>query len=136
MLDRALALDELPHLLSVVATPRSATRFIEELTEHSRSLGRNDTRSAAGWSAAHWQELARQYLSVALQRGNVWLLTANARRRARDRQHRDPDPTAWYDEPDHTDNAVASTLTTPIGVTKRPPVGPTLQHPLTVVADT
>ena len=29
-----------------------------------------------------------------------------------------------------------STLTTPIGVTKRPPVGPTLQHSLTVVVDT
>ena len=32
----------------------AATAFIEELTEYSRSLGRNDTRPQAGWSAAHW----------------------------------------------------------------------------------
>ena len=28
----------------------AATRFLEELTEHSRSLGRNDTRMHTGWS--------------------------------------------------------------------------------------
>ena len=37
-----------------------ATRFLEELTEHSRSLGLNDTRSQAGWSAAHWQEVGQR----------------------------------------------------------------------------
>jgi hypothetical protein len=49
----------------------SAISLLEELTDYSCSLGLNDTWLVAGWSAAHWQELFRQNVSMAVQRGNA-----------------------------------------------------------------
>jgi hypothetical protein len=87
----------------------SAVQLLNELTEHSLSLGANDTRLVAGWSAPHWQELVRQRVSVALQRGNVLLLKLAAeRRRHRAAAH----PESWYmgddDAPDRPTVSVAN----------------------------
>ena len=89
----------------------AAIELLSELTEHSRSLGANDTRLVGGWSAPHWQELARQNVSIACQRGNVWLLTsAAARRRQRSQVQTDVD--LWHgdddDSPDGGDVAARS----------------------------
>eukprot|EP01046_Picozoa_sp_COSAG06_P058362 COSAG06_NODE_11694_length_1476_cov_2.667393_1_plen_172_part_10 len=79
----------------------SAISLLEELTDYSCSLGLNDTRLVAGWSAAHWQELFRQNVSMAVQRGNAAQLIVASNRRCHNRGYWSNDASTWYvdDEP-------------------------------------
>ena len=59
-----------------------ATSCLAEWSAYATEAGRVDTRVSQGWSAAHWQDMTRQWVSVALQRENARLiLNAAARRR-------------------------------------------------------
>jgi hypothetical protein len=78
----------------------SAISLLNELTDYSCSLGLNDTRLAAGWSASHWQEVFRQYVSVGVQRGNAQLLMDASFRRRRNRGYWSEDASIWYTEDD------------------------------------
>ena len=59
----------------------SATALLSRWTQHAEVEGTVDTRHITGWSAPHWQELARQWVSVAMQRGNASLIRQAAQRR-------------------------------------------------------
>ena len=62
----------------------AANESLRRLCKHASSGGRTDTRAAVGWCAPHIAEVARQWVSVALQRGNGrLLLDASAARYSR-----------------------------------------------------
>ena len=42
----------------------SATALLSRWTQYAEAEGTADTRRVTGWSAPHWQELARQWVSV------------------------------------------------------------------------
>ena len=48
----------------------AANESLRRLCKHASTGGRTDTRAAVGWCAPHIAEVARQWVSVALQRGN------------------------------------------------------------------
>ena len=52
----------------------AANESLRRLGKHARTGGRTDTRAAVGWCAPHIAEVARQWVSVAVQRGNGRLL--------------------------------------------------------------
>jgi hypothetical protein len=58
-----------------------ATRALDRWTAHAVAVGRVNTRSTEGWSAPHFADMTRQWVSVALQRANANVLIASARNR-------------------------------------------------------
>jgi hypothetical protein len=58
-----------------------ATRALDRWTAHAVAVGRVNTRSTEGWSAPHFADMTRQWVSVALQRANANVLIASAKNR-------------------------------------------------------
>ena len=61
-----------------------------------------------GWASPHWQEVVRQRVSVALWRGNVWLVLGAAQRR---RHRLTSNPDMWYVDDNPPPNVPGSTTT-------------------------
>ena len=59
----------------------SIAYLLEEWSTYAYEHDLFDTRASEGWSAANFPDMCRQWISVALQRGNASLLQSARRRR-------------------------------------------------------